>query len=175
MRGQLYFLLCLLLIILDVRPNSAYAQIYLDTLFTIQSVTDITYGTGTEFSGQERELKLDVSVPVNAPLPECGRPLVLIIHGGAFLEGSKDDAGIKLLRQDFAKRGYIAASISYRLGFFLTDQNLNCNVPKWNCLNAADESEWIRAWYRGVQDAKGAIRFLLKQTNDFPIDRKSVV
>ncbi len=174
MRIRVKYIVIFSLILLYAGTNCALAQIYVDTIYQIQTVTDILYGNATEFSGQERELKLDISVPLNAPLPVCGRPLVLIIHGGAFLEGSKDDAGIKLLRQDFAKRGYIAASISYRLGFFLTNQNLNCNVPKWNCLNATEESEWIRAWYRGVQDAKGAIRYLLKQTNDYPIDRNQV-
>lgn len=174
MRKQVKYIVIFSLIVLYAGTNCALAQIYVDTVYQIQTVTDVIYGNATEFSGQERELKLDISVPLNAPLPVCGRPLVLIIHGGAFLEGSKDDAGIKLLRQDFAKRGYIAASITYRLGFFLTNQNLNCNVPKWNCLNATEESEWIRAWYRGVQDAKGAIRYLLKQTIDYPIDRNQV-
>lgn len=174
MRKQVKYIVIFSLIVLYAGTNCALAQIYVDTVYQIQTVTDVIYGNATEFSGQERELKLDISVPLNAPLPVCGRPLVLIIHGGAFLEGSKDDAGIKLLRHDFAKRGYIAASITYRLGFFLTNQNLNCNVPKWNCLNATEESEWIRAWYRGVQDAKGAIRYLLKQTNDYPIDRNQV-
>lgn len=150
------------------------AQNYVDTAYAIQSVTNLQYGTATAFAGQPTNLFLDVSYPINAPLPECGRPLVLIIHGGAFIAGSKDDAGIVALRNDFAKRGFIAASIGYRLGFFQTELNLNCNIPNWNCLNAADEAEWIRAWYRGVQDVKGAIRFLLNQNKTFPIDASRV-
>jgi hypothetical protein len=31
----------------------------------------------------------------------------------------------------------------------------------WDCINAADTSEWIRAGYRAMQDTKGAIRYLL--------------
>lgn len=150
------------------------AQNYVDTIYSIQSITNLQYGTATAFAGQPTNLFLDVSYPINAPLPECGRPLVMIIHGGAFIAGSKDDAGIVALRNDFAKRGFIAASISYRLGFFQTDLNLNCNIPNWNCLNAADEAEWIRAWYRGVQDAKGALRFLINQSKAFPIDASRV-
>jgi hypothetical protein len=154
--------------------NPLQAQNYVDTVYSIQSISNLEYGTATAFAGQSTNLFLDVSFPINAPLPECGRPLVLIIHGGAFIAGSKDDAGIVALRNDFAKRGFIAASINYRLGFFQTDLNLNCNIPNWNCLNAADEAEWIRAWYRGVQDAKGALRFLLNQSKAFPIDASRV-
>ncbi|MFN5317355.1 MAG: alpha/beta hydrolase fold domain-containing protein [Bacteroidia bacterium] len=170
MRNSFLSLFAALLCVL----NTLQAQNYIDTVYSIQSISNLQYGTATAFAGQPTNLFLDVSFPINAPLPECGRPLVLIIHGGAFIAGSKDDAGIVALRTDFAKRGYIAASISYRLGFFQTDLNLNCNIPNWNCLNAADEAEWIRAWYRGVQDTRGALRFLLNQSKAFPIDASRI-
>ncbi len=150
------------------------AQNYIDTLYSISTESNITYGEAINFAGTNTTLQLDLSTPSDAPLPACGRPLVVIIHGGAWVAGSKNDAGIVNLRETFAKRGFAAAAINYRLGFFLSAQNLNCNVPNWNCSLAADSSEWIRAWYRGVQDAKGAIRYLVANRETYQIDTSQI-
>ncbi len=166
--------LCFLLFLFIAGSNTLIAQNYTDTIYNIASVTDLDYGTATEFSGNTAQLKLDISYPVDAPTPECGYPLVFIIHGGAFLVGSKDDAGIVNLRHQFASRGFVAVAINYRLGFFQTHLNLNCNIPNWNCLNAADEAEWHRAWYRGVQDCCGAIRYIIKQTLPVTVDASKI-
>lgn len=156
------------------RYSTLYAQEFIDTLYSTETQANIIYGNATDFAGQTRQLRIDISRPAAAPLPVCGRPLVVIIHGGAWVAGSKDDAGIVALREEFAKRGYVAAALNYRLGFFLTNENLNCNVPNWNCMLAADTSEWIRAWYRGVQDARGAIRHLVSNAQDYQIDPQQI-
>lgn len=155
-------------------PGELQSQEFIDTLYSFDSQVDIPYGNTIDFAGQTKQLHMDVSRPAAAPLPECGRPLVLIIHGGAWVAGSKGDAGIVVLREEFAKRGYVAAALNYRLGFFLTNDNLNCNVPNWNCMLAADTSEWIRAWYRGVQDARGAIRYLVANAQEYQIDPQQI-
>lgn len=150
------------------------AQNYIDTLYKVKTQTNIEYGNSLNFAGTDQQLLLDFTVPEDDQPPVCGRPLVVIVHGGAWIAGSKDDAGIKKLRNDFAKRGYAAAAINYRLGFFYTNQNLNCNIPNWRCLLAADTSEWVRAWFRGVQDAKAAIRFLVLNKAQYAIDANQV-
>jgi predicted esterase len=150
------------------------SQNYIDTVFSIQTVQNIEYGIDTNFAGQAVSLKMDISYPTNDSLSECGRPLIILIHGGAWLAGSKNESFIPSLRTDFAKRGYVAAAINYRLGFFQTDTSKNCNVPNWNCMNAADEAEWSRALYRGIQDAKAAIRYLIINQNDYDIDPANV-
>lgn len=154
--------------------SSVTSQNYIDTVYTIATVTNIQYGSATNFAGEVIPLHLDISYPTNAPSLDCGKPLTLIIHGGAFAAGSKEDATIIRLRQDFAKRGYVAASINYRLGYFQSDIAKNCNIPNWNCLNLADSAEWIRAWYRGVQDAKGALRYLVNNQNIYDIDPANI-
>lgn len=166
--------LVILSVLLLYSSIHALAQNYTDTLYSITTETNITYGEAPNFAGTTTTLQLDLSTPSDAPLPECGRPLVVIIHGGAWVAGSKNDAGIVNLRETFAKRGFATAAINYRLGFFLTHQNLNCNVPNWNCSLAADSAEWIRAWYRGVQDAKGAIRYLVANRETYQIDTSQI-
>ena len=90
------------------------------------------------------ELTMDVYTPVgdkgNPP-----RPLFLIIHGGAFFNGDKQDEEYVEWCRHFASLGYVAASINYRLGFRPTHNEIQ------------------RAGYRAVQDANAAIRYLIKQ------------
>ena len=150
------------------------AQNYVDTTYTITTETNIEYGTAVNFAGVQKTLHMDISYPTDDVVPSCGRPLALIIHGGAWAAGSKEDGNIVRMRKDFAKRGYVTAAINYRLGYFYTDQDKHCNIDNWDCLNLADSSEWIRAWYRGVQDAKGALRYLIENQSTYDIDPSNV-
>lgn len=151
-----------------------FAQNFVDTTYSITTETNIEYGSSVNFAGVQKTLEMDISYPTDDVVPSCGRPLALIIHGGAWAAGSKEDGNIIRMREDFAKRGYVTAAINYRLGYFHTSLNKHCNIPNWDCLNLADSSEWIRAWYRGVQDAKGALRYLIENQETYDIDPSNV-
>lgn len=73
------------------------------------------------------------------------RPLLLLIHGGAFFNGDKEEEALKGWARHFASLGYVVSSINYRLGFRPTINEVQ------------------RAGYRAVQDANAAVRFLLQQ------------
>ncbi|MCY7327486.1 MAG: carboxylesterase family protein, partial [Saprospiraceae bacterium] len=45
------------------------------------------------------------------------RPLSILMHGGAFVVGTKEDGNMVSLAQEIAARGYVVASINYRLGW----------------------------------------------------------
>jgi acetyl esterase/lipase len=160
----------LLLFVLCTVCWSLSAQPWVDTTYQIQSDLDMTYGTATTFAGYEDTLKLDVSYPLDDVPPACGRPLMVIVHGGGWFEGDKNEGYPRRLRQDFAKRGYVTVSVNYRLGQFHTNRDINCNVPGWNCFNMTDSSEFYRANYRGVQDVNGAIRYLVNDAERYQID-----
>ncbi|MCB0635397.1 MAG: carboxylesterase family protein [Lewinella sp.] len=155
-----------------------YGQVVSDTVYTITTATDLPYAAAVDFAGNERQLTLDLSVPTDDEPPACGRPLLLVIHGGAWLAGSKDDGTIRRMREDFAKRGYATAAINYRLGLFQTSSAIHCNATNfglaWDCLQAADSSEWYRANYRGIQDAHAALRYLTVQADNWQIDPQQV-
>jgi len=148
--------------------GAIHGQKWVDTSYSIQQFKNISYGSAVDFAGTSRDLTLDVCLPSNDTLPTYGRPLMIIIHGGAFIAGSKDDFIQQRMLKDFAKRGYVTASINYRLGMFNTDSKWHCNLTQlglpWDCLNAQDTVEYYRAIYRATQDAKGAIRFLINDT-----------
>ncbi len=154
------------------------AQRWVDTLYQIQQSSDIVYDTQLDFAGNSRQLKMNITVPINDTPPSCGRPLLIAIHGGAFLSGSKDLDAPPAIMRDFAKRGYVAASIDYRLGMFQTHSFVNCNVSMfgipWNCLNMQDSAEWYRAAYRGMQDTKSAIRYLVNHAAVYQIDVRNI-
>jgi hypothetical protein len=86
-------------------------------------------------------------------------PLLILVHGGGFTVGTPDMMDSLSFR--FAKYGYVCASISYRLGW-----------PGGFC--PVDSSEAIRAWYRSVQDIRGAIRFFKDNSLAFGIDTNNV-
>ena len=167
------------IVLLFLLNSNLVGQTWIDTIYNIETLTDIPYGEVIDFAGNSRTLEMDISYPLNDSIPDCGRPLLVMIHGGAFIAGNKETGICPRVRKDFAKRGYTTASISYRLGQFNTQQEVHCNISafdgvEWDCLNMTDTSEWYRAYYRGVQDAKGAIRYLVNHAADYNIDPNNV-
>ncbi len=137
---------------------------YTDLLYSFRLDTGITYGTAINYAGFPVELKLDLYKPVGDL--NLKRPLLVLVHGGSWIGGTRDDNDISSLAPGFARRGYVVASVSYRLGFHPSDAGgsniATCSAitPQLNCVYPADSSEIVRAIYRGMQDVKGAIRFL---------------
>ncbi len=58
----------------------------------------------------DAELKIDVEQPADGAGPF---PTVVVLHGGAWRQGSKAD--VRHLLHEFARRGYTAAAPQYRL------------------------------------------------------------
>ncbi len=102
-----------------------------------------------------------------------------MIHGGAWMSGSKSDGEVQRLMTDFAKRGYVAVAPNYRLGLYQTERNINCNVSSifdipWNCLNIQDTTEWYRAYFRAIQDLKGVVSYITKRSEAYSINPNNV-
>lgn len=101
---------------------------------------------------------LDLMLDVYYPKTDLfkNRPLVMLIHGGAFYIGAKESACEKTLATTLAKRGYLVASIDYRLGFKLTPTDIEMGA------------------YRAIQDANAALRFLSHNAKGLGIDPEQV-
>ena len=56
---------------------------------------------------------LDVAQPLFGPQKE--RPAILIIHGGGWSAGSKNDMVYRTLMVDYAMKGYVVCNMNYRL------------------------------------------------------------
>lgn len=101
------------------------------------------------------DLKLDLYYPQNDFVTK--RPLIVMAHGGAFLFGNKQNPLMVHFANYFAERGYVVASLNYRLGTTLLG------------LGALE-----RTVYRAVQDYRNATRFLINKADDYGIDTTSV-
>ncbi len=121
---------------------------FTDPLFAVQVESGVWYGNATRFDGGTDSLRLNLYKPVGDG--QTQRPLVVLIHGGGFFEGSRDE--FNPWAEELASKGWAAATISYRLGFY---GSWLFGPPYAN-----DPHELRRAIYRAMQDAKGAVRFL---------------
>tara|TARA_Y100000294_G_scaffold68749_1_gene65131 strand:+ start:41 stop:1087 length:1047 start_codon:yes stop_codon:yes gene_type:complete len=83
-----------------------------DPIYSVTVISDIVYGQGeVEGGGTLDDLLLDLYVPDVEGQDRF--PLVVTIHGGGFNGGTK--ANTAFVSDQFAQRGYIVASINYRL------------------------------------------------------------
>ena len=101
------------------------------------------------------ELYLDLYMPENDTLER--HPLVMLIHGGSFYFGSRNDEAISKWCRHLASSDYVAASIDYREGFAPTKPDIE------------------RAGYRALQDAHAALRFLVANSEEYCIDTSMIV
>lgn len=155
------------LLLLCALSTLSFAQErYLDKVFDEVTVTaDVQYGTnvsiiaivlGIDSLPQPENLFMDIYEPVGDTLAE--RPVVIFAHRGDFLPavinqspyGTKGDSAVVEMCRDFAKRGFVAVSMDYRLG--------------WNPFGDALEIKRtvLEASYRISQDMRNAVRFLRK-------------
>lgn len=80
-------------------------------------------------------------------LPKSPMPVLVWIHGGGFVSGSRKDGYGKLVR--FAQRGYLCATIDYRLAY-------------------------EKPFPGQLQDCKCAIRFLRAHAKEYNLDPKHI-
>jgi acetyl esterase/lipase len=93
-------------------PTVSAASRFLDPMFAVDVQRDVVYGTATRADGTPITLTLDLYTPRGDVA--AGRPVFVFAHGGFFVAGDKADTTAWPTRM--AQRGYVAASINYRLG-----------------------------------------------------------
>lgn len=175
MRKKLQLVATLSLLAFSITGFSQTGR-YLTEVFTSVTVTpNVTYGnnisvlTGTPAPAT---LLMDVYEPTGDT--ETARPLVIVLHTGSFLPrvangqptGGKNDSAVVEMCNRFAKRGYVAVSADYRLG--------------WNALSTNQDirtGTLLNAVYRAIQDAKNCVRYFKNDkatTNTYKIDTTKI-
>ncbi len=163
--------------------KNGFSQLpYTQAVFNYSKDSAVSFGTVTNFCNFPFELKMNVYKPTGGT-QAAKRPLVIFVHGGAFISDEDfNDPEINVMAIEFAKRGYVAASIDYREGLHLKaypkgQPELTGNgvvfLPGWNAqarLFAADSAETIRAIYRAQQDVKAAIRYFKSRASFDSVD-----
>jgi plastocyanin len=142
-------------------PSVSEGVRYVDEIFSDVTISsDVQYGSNIGILTQApvlENLYMDVYEPTGDT--ETNRAVVVMLHTGSFLPaivngqatGDKSDNAIVEACKRYAKKGYVAVAVNYRLG--------------WNPVSTSEDvrrSTLIQAAYRGLQDTKTAVRYLRK-------------
>jgi len=143
----------------------AQSKRYYDKIFTeVRKDSAIVYGSNYTYDilkGEAGATKKDLDLDIYYPPAEdtvTNRPLIIWAHGGSFLNGTKDDHDIVYFCNEYAKRGFVCASINYRLGYELP----------------LDSIAAVRAVYRALQDGRAAIRYMRSVANEYGVDKNRI-
>jgi len=101
-------------------------------------------------SPRDIDLKMDIYLPQDDTSKL--RPLIMLIHGGAFFNGDKASEAYIKWSTHFAAMGFVVASINYRMGFLPSADQIDC------------------AGYRAAQDAHAAMRYLVHNAAKYRIN-----
>ena len=120
-------------------------EMYREPVYPVEETKDVVYGRVVSNLDEDRrqDLKMDLYVPRDGG--EVTRPLLVALHGGAFLDGDKRDSSLVEWCRYFASLGYVVSSVDYRQGY-------RRNVE------STDD-----ALFKALKDANAAVRFLLKR------------
>lgn len=143
-------------------PNRFSENYYFDTS-EIKSELNVLYGNAfNKYKNVSEDLKLDIYYPDTTIDALSRRPMILHIHGGSFLEGDKSGGAVAC--REWARRGFVAATINYRMGWACAN-----TVAALLCL--CNDASGIRtAMYEAIQDSRAAMRYLKAHADEYGID-----
>ena len=142
------------------RPPGDGTIRYRDAVFSTVDVThDIVYGNAPDAQGNPVELELDLYLPRGDTVTR--RPALIWVHGGGFTAGDKSSGATQATF--FARRGYVAASINYRL---LSEDGCGGDpTPPPECEQAALAAQ---------HDAQAAVRWLRAAAATYGVDTSRI-
>jgi para-nitrobenzyl esterase len=114
-------------------------QLYMDEVFTSVTKTTVTYSDTFGF-------EMDIYSPNGDT--ETNRPVVILAHGGGFFAGTKENPAMIRLAENLAKRGYVAASITYHLASGFAEM--------------LDSNRATALVMKAIGDGRAAIRYMRK-------------
>lgn len=113
----------------------------------------IAQGLAKSIAEKDVPLKMDIYLPEHQAER---RPLVVFVHGGAFYFGDKGAETMTTWCKNFAQKGYVTASVNYRLGFRLSKSSIQ------------------QCGYGAIQDLHAALRFLIENAGEYGIDTNKI-
>jgi predicted esterase len=138
-----------------------------DIVFGRASVKN--YSTGADRPPQD--LKMDVYYPGGDAA--VNRPLIILAFGGGFVAGSRSE--MEPLAIEYARKGYVVASIDYRI---VTDPNDQLLLGPFSFLSAEQKRAIVRdVIVKASADMRAAIRFFRHSAangNPYKIDPNKI-
>jgi len=150
----------LIIFMLDLLSYKSLAQLpvrYRKQVFSaIVRKKNIFYGENS--TDKRKPHLLDIYEPAGDSL--TGRPLIVLMHGGGFKFGSKNISRMRIWGKHFAKKGYVCATINYRLS------------TKNPLRNFEDLAEGCRD---ASEDAITAVKYLKEHAREFNIGSSRII
>ena len=146
-----------------------------EPLYEVRIDENIEYARGLSHksfnskASKEFSLKLDAYIPKNDAI---NRPAMLLVHGGAFVGGSKQQQPIVDMAKYFASRGWAVFSIDYRLRKHLG------TVPEkfkdYVMSNISKKKAQALAVYPACRDAKAAVRWMYANAETYGVNTRFI-
>jgi hypothetical protein len=132
--------------------NTRYTEVpYFDST-EISTGANVQFGSALDHLGNAYPLRMDLYYPNLTIDTSSKRPFVMLFHGGGFSSGDKQSGDIKDLCIHMARRGFVCATVNYRLGYDFTEYGQ------------------YKARYRAIQDGHAAMRYIVNNANSVRID-----
>jgi acetyl esterase/lipase len=139
---------------------------YRDLVFAGYTTTpDLVYGRSVDYAGATQDHLLDVLQPAGDTAES--RAAVVWVHGGYFIEGSKDVSWYQDAREQYVKAGYVVFSINYRL---------NPTLPRGllPTLQTLRLQEYIQEAKDAAHDAQAAVRWVRAHAAEYKVDPNKI-
>ena len=134
-----------LLVNVLLRAQSCQECRFSSYVFDSIEISTVQFGEGVNADGNLQQLYMDVYEPYGDTM--ALRPVVFFAFGGGFVQGSRDEGYVVRACERFARAGYVACAIDYRIGF---DPLGLFPVPS---------DELARVFFRAMQDMRGAVQW----------------
>ena len=147
--------------VIDTTGGRYYRPVFAN----VTVASGVAYGAAVNSAGINQTLLMDVYQPTSDALAR--RPVIVFAHQGGFIAGSKTDAYMVSVCTQFARLGYVTASIDYRLLDFGTIIG-----------GGFDTVNIAKSAIRGMQDLRAAVRFFRKDaatTNTYRVNPGYVI
>ena len=154
---RIYLTIMILVLACDILLGQCYGR-YQTEIFSNVNKSTVNYSSN--FFDTEHEMDIYTAANDTA----TNRPLIIFIHGGTYTGGDKSSVDCVDFCEFFAKRGYVTASINYRLA----DNPLSFLFVQ--------EEQYLTV-LKSVADVKAAIRFFRKDIangNNYGVDENTI-
>lgn len=143
---------------LTTNPNP-FGTRYKDYVFNDYTISTETYKKGApNYNGKSTDIIMDIFTPKEDA--ERKRPCIVYIFGGGFYM-KVDDCTTEVCK-GMVQKGYVVASIDYRIGFQNALESSQCQGDF--------NTGFYPAVIRAVQDARSAVRYLKANADRLGID-----
>ena len=155
-----------------VTNESSSPTVKLNATYDFNITEDIIYAEGLSHDYWNSSNTTALPLYMDSYVPENNsqnRPLLMLIHGGAFVGGSKQQDAIVDMANYYASRGFVVFSIDYRLR-----DHMGTIPQAWidaTSSGTPSNLDQIFAMYPAHRDAKAALRWIMANAQNYHINK----